>query len=469
MPYQTTGLAYAIFGISLSALILSSLSARLHAKKSLPFLLSSISLVAISLSSYILLVSSAGGIFLGTFRVYPFSLLFAMLVSFLLFLVNVLAFQGSDDYGSFLTLFGFAALGMFSVIFAYSLLAIFIGIEAMIITTSLMAVIEHKHHVEAAVKLFIMGSIAAAAFAFGLSLLLPFSSSLSLSAISSGITGSGRYLVSLSLILIAAALSFEAGLFPFNLWLPDVYEGSPAYLTAMMSGVNKKVAFAAILSMLFITFGYYLHSLSLLLVLLAASTMLFGNLLALVQTSVKRMMAYSSISQAGYIMVGIAVATQYGIESSIFQIFAHAFMAIGAFSIILWLEKRNIKTIGDYSGLASRNGFTALSLTIILLSLAGIPPLAGFDGKFLLFTSAAYSNLVLLAFFGVINSFISLYYYWKVISSVYSERYKPRMHMETGIAFVILVSVLFIVLVGVYPQPLLSLAGTASRSLLSLM
>lgn len=181
------------------------------------------------------------------------------------------------------------------------------------------------------------------------------------------------------------------------------------------------------------------------------------------------MLAYSSISQAGYIMVGIAVATQYGIESSIFQIFAHAFMVVGAFSIVAWLESRNIKTVGDYAGLASRNWIASLSLTLFMLSMAGIPPLIGFDGKFLLFTSAAYAGMLPLAFFGVINSFISMYYYWKVISSVYSERHKEKLRLTRSVAFSVAVALFMVVIVGIYPQPLISLAGEASRSLLALV
>ncbi len=468
MAYDISALPYSILAGSIFIIVLVSAVAKLYNGRKVLFALSSAALIAVVLASYFLFLSGSNTVFLNIFRVYPFSDLFGMLIASLLLLVNIQAFGASGDYNAFLSLFGFASLGMFAVVFASSLLAIFLGIEAMMIATAFMIIIEHRHHVEAAIKLFLMGSVAAAVFAFAIALLLPYDPALSLAAIP-GLSGAGKYLISLSLFLIAASLSFEAGIFPFNLWIPDVYEGSPGYMTPMLAGINKKVAFVAMISILFITFGYYVHLFPLLFVVLSAATMLFGNLLALVQDNVKRMLAYSSISQAGYIMVGIAVATQYGIESSIFQIFAHAFMVVGAFSIVAWLESRNIKTVGDYAGLASRNWIASLSLTLFMLSMAGIPPLIGFDGKFLLFTSAAYAGMLPLAFFGVINSFISMYYYWKVISSVYSERHKEKLRLTRSVAFSVAVALFMVVIVGIYPLPLISLAGEASRSLLALV
>jgi NADH:ubiquinone oxidoreductase subunit 2 (subunit N) len=192
--------------------------------------------------------------------------------------------------------------------------------------------------------------------------------------------------------------------------------------------------------------------------------MFFGNILALVQTSVKRMFAYSSIAQAGYIIIGIAAATEFSLEASIFYIIAHAFMIIGAFAIVMWLESKNIRTIDEYNGLSSRSKFAAVSLTILMLSMAGIPPLIGFTGKLLLFSSALSANLALLAVIGIINSFISIYYYAKVMNVMYSRKTVSQLRIEPYIATVVLICVLFVIIFGIFPQPILAAASGAARS-----
>jgi NADH:ubiquinone oxidoreductase subunit 2 (subunit N) len=179
---------------------------------------------------------------------------------------------------------------------------------------------------------------------------------------------------------------------------------------------------------------------------------------------VKRMFAYSSIAQAGYIIIGIAAATEFSLEASIFYIIAHAFMIIGAFAIVMWLESKNIRTIDEYNGLSSRSKFAAVSLTILMLSMAGIPPLIGFTGKLLLFSSALSANLALLAVIGIINSFISIYYYAKVMNVMYSRKTVSQLRIEPYVATVVLICVLFVIIFGIFPQPILAAASGAARS-----
>jgi NADH:ubiquinone oxidoreductase subunit 2 (chain N) len=188
---------------------------------------------------------------------------------------------------------------------------------------------------------------------------------------------------------------------------------------------------------------------------LSIFTMFFGNLIALIQKSVKKMLAYSSISQAGYIFIGISAATKMGISGSIFYIIAHMLMIIGAFSIVFWLESNNIRTIEEYGGLKDRNLFAAVTLTILMLSMAGIPPLIGFAGKFILFSSAVYSNDVLLAVIGIINSFISIYYYAKVINQMFQKRLSPKIQIPANIAAVVFICTILVIFIGLYPQILL--------------
>lgn len=435
--------------------------------KKTQLVLSSALLILVIVFSFYLFTGGQTQTIANAIAEYPFSLLFVFLFAIALFMINIISYKYSADYSSFSLLLGFAAFGMFLVAMSASLLTIILGIELMSLPTAFMIMINGKKFVESAVKLFILAATAVAILAFAIALVFPYDPSLSLTALAPNSGISGGYIVLLSLLLFIAAIAFDASLFPFNLWIPDVYEGAPANITAMLAGVNKKVAFVALFEILFIVFLPLAGIFSLAFQVLAIATMFFGNLVALVQTNVKRLFAYSAISQAGYIALGFAAASEYGVEASIYQIFAHTFMIIGAFSIILWLESRSIRTIDDYSGLGNRNRFAAFALTIFMLSMIGVPPLMGFVGKFLLFTSVISKGLLLLAVIAILNSFISIYYYAKVILSMYSRREKSVLGLDWAIASVVLLCLIAVILLGVYPQPLINAAQEAGASLLS--
>jgi NADH-quinone oxidoreductase subunit N len=407
--------------------------------------------------SFIMLWQSYSGIFLHILQANAFSeLLFGSLAfgAMLVLLLTVNAKQQKEMR----LLMSLVLFGIFMVSFAYSVLAIIIGLETVIIATVFMILSNGKRYIEPAMKLFILGAISTGLFVAALALLLPYNPSLSITT--SLTQGAGRFIIGLSLVLFAAALAVETGAFPFNLWIPDVYDGSPGNITALMAGINKKVAFVAVLEIFIIMFSSYGmygngNLVSTVFFVLSIFTMFFGNLIALIQKNVKKMFAYSSISQAGYIFIGISAATKLGIEGSIFYIIAHMLMIIGAFSIVFWLESNNIKNIDEYGGLKDRNPFAAVALTILMLSMAGIPPLIGFAGKFILFSSAVYSNDILLAVIGIINSFISIYYYAKVINQMFQKRMSPRIQMPANIAAVVAICTILVIIIGIYPQILL--------------
>lgn len=452
-----------IYGIIL--LLASGMAGMLIRKKIAQLVSSSVLLALIMVFSILLLLTGQSALIAGMMAEYPFSLLFVFLFSITLFLVNLLSYKYSSDYISFSLLFSFAAAGAFLVALSASLVTIILGIELMSLPTAFMIMINGKKFIEAAVKLFVLAALSIAIFAFSLALLFPYDPSLALTALTSNAGIAGGTIVLLALLLFIAALSFDASLFPFNLWIPDVYEGAPANITAMLAGVNKKVAFVALFEVLFVVLLPLSAVFSLVFQVLAIVTMFFGNIVALVQTNVKRLFAYSAISQAGYIAIGFSAASLYGIEASIYQIFAHAFMIIGTFAIILWLESKNIRTIDDYAGLGSRNRIAAFSLTIFMLSMIGIPPLMGFVGKFLLFTSAIGKGLLLLAIIAIFNSFLSIYYYAKVMLSMYSKREKPVLQIDWAVFAVATFCTIAVIILGIYPQPLISLAQLAGNSL----
>ncbi len=466
--FQPNEYIIALVIFSVAGFIASGIYASFSKNKKGGFISSTILLSIIATSAVYLLLANYDLTIFNLIHIYPFSSLFIALFAVTMLLVNVLSYVSSKDYTNLLFLISLSFTGAFIVSSAVSILSILIGLELLAITTAFAILFEGKHRIEAAVKLFILSSISVAVFTFALALLLPSNTQLTLTPAINNPNLSGATIILLSIALFVVAFGFDTALFPFNLWVPDVYEGSPTYITSMLAGINKKVAFVALIEVFFFIFIAYKSTFSLIFIILAIFTMFFGNLAALVQKNVKRLFAYSSISQAGYILVGIATVTQFGLEASIFYMVAHAFMIIGAFAIVMWLESKNIKTIDDYNALNSRNAFAAASLTILMLSMAGIPPLIGFAGKFLLFSSAISGKLVLLAVIGVINSFISIYYYAKVINSMYSKKAEKTMRMDPYIMAVVATALAVVILFGIYPQPLINIAAIASKAILGI-
>ena len=438
----------------------------LHKKERLQFLTGTFLLLIIFITSLVMLLFGETYEFLNIFVIYPFSAFFVALFAIGFIMINIISYEYSNNFLQFSLLFGFVALGAFSIALANSFITIFLGIELISVPTAFMIMLNGRHYIEAAAKLFILSAIAISVFAFALALIFPYDPQLTLSDLSIVSTIHGGYLTVLALFLFISALAFDASLFPFNLWVPDVFAGSPANITALLAGVNKKVAFVALFEILFIVMSPYIGVFSLAFQVLAIMTMFFGNLVALVQTNVKRLFAYSSISQAGYIAIGFAVATQYGIQASMFQILAHTFMIIGTFAIILWLESKGLKTISDYSGLSYRNAFAGVALTVFMLSMIGIPPLIGFTGKLLLFSSAISSGLLLLAVVGILNSFISVYYYAKVILAMFSKKDGSELYAGWSINTVVAICLLVVILLGIFPSTLISIISIAAGSVL---
>jgi len=451
--------------ISIGAFIGSGIASAFLKNKRIELILSSAFLAIVAIASSYLLAANYNATYFNLIRINQFSAFFTLLFSVAFILVNLLSFANAKDYPNLSLLLGFSFAGVFAVATAMSLIAILLGLELLALSTTFMMLFEGRHKIEATVKFFVLSSVSVALFTFAIALLLPYNGQLGLVQLPQ-LPNAG--IILLSLAFFAASLGFDTALFPFNLWIPDVYEGTSTHITALLAGVNKKISFVAMIYVFFTLFlGYSSYS-TLIFSLLAIATMFFGNLLALVQKSVKRLFAYSSISQAGYIMVGITTATNFGLQSSIFYILAHSFMIIGSFAIIMWLESKNLKTIEDYTALNSRNMFAAAALSIFMLSFAGIPPLIGFVGKFLLFSSAISSGLVILAVFGIINSFISIYYYAKIINSMYARKQAKEIKMDNFVMAVVIIALAVTIAFGLYSQPIVKAAADVAKSLISL-
>ncbi|MCL4372322.1 NADH-quinone oxidoreductase subunit N [Candidatus Marsarchaeota archaeon] len=447
------------------ALVLFGLLSLFHRNKRVAFAATSILLAGIFAASLSNMAYGSNALLFSAYSISPFSSYLLVLFSSIFLIINWFAYSSASDYFKLNFIMSVLAIGIFTVPMANSLITIIIAIELMSAPTILLIAFGGKRYAEPATKMFLLSAISVSVLAFAIALAFPYDVTLSLHAASTANPFNSGYLLMLSLGLFVVAFGTEAALFPFNFWIPDVYQGAPSHITAMIAGLNKKVAFIALIEVLFTLFAAYTGTISVILSVVAILTMFFGNLGAMTQTSVKRMFAYSSISQAGYISVGIAAANSFGIEASLFQIFAHSFMIVGAFIIIGLLEAYGLATVKDYSGLSRRNGLAAAGLTIIMLSLAGIPPLIGFVGKFLLFSSAISSGLIALAIIGILNSFISIYYYGRLISSMYGASDQRSIALTKSAYFVIGAILAVIIAFGVYPEPLIIAAKAAATSL----
>ncbi len=436
-------------------MIVLNLMARISGSRRSQFAINSIMLFALLANLATLLALGYIGAFLNIFSFNPFSLFMATLFTAALLLVNFIAFNYSESYQDFAVISAFALLGMYVVASSMSLITIFLGLELASIPM-VFAIMLSRRGIEAATKFFITASIAIAVMSFAIIIVYGATDSFALASYSKST------IMAFAGLLFVAALGFEASIFPFNILLPDVYSGSSAYVTAMLGGINKKVGLAALIQILILVFIAD-KQLFLFVAFLSVLTMTYGNLVALMQSNTKRMLAYSSVSQAGYILIGIAIATPGGLSASLFQIFAHTFIFIGIMAIVSVLEKKNRTEIDELIGLRGENRYAAFALSLFMLSLMGLPLTTGFFGKFLLFLGAINAGFAWLAFIGIINSVISIFYYIRAISAIYTEKEGGHhVHMEKTLAFTVLVCVVVTLIFGIYPQPVLSLVNNAS-------
>jgi NADH-quinone oxidoreductase subunit N len=263
--------------------------------------------------------------------------------------------------------------------------------------------------------------------------------------------------------LLIVGFGFKTASVPFHMWTPDVYQGAPTSITAFMATGVKAAAFGAFIRVFYTAFAPFVVAWSGMLWIVAVATMTLGNLTALVQNDVKRMLAYSSIAHAGYILIAFVIGDQTSSASILFYLLVYTFMNIGAFTVVILLGRKGAENtnIESYAGLASRHPLLALAMTIFLLSLAGIPPLAGFMGKFYLLSAAVKAKYYWLAVIGVLNSVVAVYYYLRVVMAMYFR--EPVGEMERpdfspAYSVVIIVSLWALFHMGIFPRHFLLIA-----------
>jgi len=368
--------------------------------------------------------------------------------------------------GEYFGLLLLAATGMMVVGAATHLMTLFLALEMFSIALYVLAGLNQAdmRSGEAALKYFMLGGFASAFLLYGMALLYGATGSTSLAGIAAAIPPSGPWnpmlLGGIALLLIGFA--FKVAAVPFHMWTPDVYQGAPTAVTAFMSVGAKAAGFAALLRLLLTTFPSLYAQWVWPIAILAVLTMTWGNLAALKQGNLKRMLAYSSIAHAGYVLVGVAAGGE-GVSGALFYLMAYTFMNIGAFAVLIILERIETDpagiTLDRVAGLFRRKPWLAGAMTIFMLSLAGIPPMAGFLGKLYVFGSAVRADLTWLAIAGMINSVISAYYYLRVVARMAMS--EPAEEIEPlrciGLYVGIALAAVGTVLVGLLPMPLLSM------------
>ena len=322
-----------------------------------------------------------------------------------------------------------ATLGMMLMAAGADLIVIFLGLELMSIALYILVgfLRGRQSSNEASMKYLLLGAFATGFLLYGIALIYGSTGTTNLREIELALTQgrvNGHVTLLSGVALLMVGLAFKLGAAPFHMWAPDVYEGAPTSITAFMSAGPKAAAFAGFFRILFVALKPITEEWSGAVWVLAAITMTVGNLGALSQRNIKRMLAYSSVAHAGYVLVALASANEKGITGGLFYLFAYTFMNIGAFAIVIAVGKKGEENleISSYSGLGFRHPALGLAMTLFMISLAGLPPTAGFFGKFYIFSGAVEAGLIGLAIIGVLNSLVSVYFYLGVVVSMYMRQ-----------------------------------------------
>jgi len=414
-------------------------------------------------------------LFNGSFIVDPYARMMKLLVLAGAAIALVMSVEYWRDAGGvkfeFPILILFASTGMLMMISANDLIALYVGLELQSLALYVVAAFrrDSARSAEAGLKYFVLGALASGMLLYGASLIYGFTGTTEFIKIAAAVQPSGANLgLIFGLVFLMAGFAFKISAVPFHMWTPDVYEGAPTPVTAFFAAAPKLAAMALTVRVLIAAFPAVTLEWQQIVVFLSIASMGLGAFAAIGQTNIKRLMAYSSIGHMGYALVGLAAGTPEGVQGVIVYLAIYLVMTLGTFACILAMRRggRMIEDIDQLSGLSRTSPFMAFMLALLLFSLAGIPPLAGFFAKFYVFLAAIHAGLYVLAVIGVLLSVVGAYYYLRIVKLMYfdapAERFEP---MYPSLAAVLGASGLFILLYFVYPAPLVAFAGAAAKSL----
>jgi NADH-quinone oxidoreductase subunit N len=366
----------------------------------------------------------------------------------------------------------FATVGMMLMASASNLMTLYLGLEMQSLAVYVLAAFarDELRSSEAGLKYFVLGALASGLLLYGISLVYGFAGTMAFGQLAAVLADPARVSAGLivGVVFVVAGLAFKVAAVPFHMWTPDVYEGAPTPVTAFMGTAPKVAAMALLVRAMATPFGHLLGQWQQLIVLISVASMLLGSLAAIGQRNIKRLMAYSSIGHVGYMLIGLAAGNEVGIRGVLVYLVTYVFMNAGTFACILAMRRRGrmLERISDLSGLARTDPGLALWLAIFMFSMAGIPPLSGFWGKYFIFTAAVQTGLWALAVIGVLTSVVGAFYYIRIVKVMYfdspEEAFDPR---PASLSFVAAGSGLFTALFFLFPAPIVGAAAAAARVL----
>src|SRR4051794_18520953 len=377
--------------------------------------------------------------------------------------------EGIDRF-EFGILIVLSSVGMLIMISANDLIGLYLGLELQSLSAYVIASFhrDNLRSTEAGLKYFVLGALSSGMLLYGASLVYGFTGTVAFPGIATALRGPVETAVVLGLVFVAAGVAFKISAVPFHMWTPDVYEGSPTPVTAFFSSAPKVAAMALTVRVFMGAFPNILAQWQQIIIFIAIASMLLGSFAAIGQRNIKRLMAYSSIGNVGYALIGLAAGTPEGIQGVIVYMAIYLAMTLGSFACILALRRRGVmfENIDDLSGLGQTHPALAFCFAAMMFSLAGIPPLAGFFAKFYVFAAAIRADLVTLAVIGVVTSVIGAYYYVRIVKIMYFDEPQAAFEpMSAGMQVVLAVSTFVVLVFWLIPAPLVDTAAIAARSL----
>ncbi len=362
-----------------------------------------------------------------------------------------------------------STLGMMVLISAGDLISLYLGLELMSLALYVVAASnrDNAKSTEAGLKYFVLGALSSGMLLYGASLIYGFSGTVNFAGLAAGIK-TGSVGIAFGLVFLLAGLCFKVSAVPFHMWTPDVYEGAPTPVTAFFASAPKVAAMAVFTRVTLTAFPGILTQWQQIVVFVSIASMALGSFAAIGQRNIKRLMAYSSIGHMGFALVGLAAGTAEGAQGVLVYVAIYVTMTLGAFAIILAIKRngQNFENISDFAGLSRTNPLLAFFFAMLLFSLAGVPPLAGFFGKWYVFVAAIRAGLFTLSVIGVLTSVVGAYYYLSIVKTMYFDEPLTKLDpVRFEVGTVLTVAGVFNLLFFVYPGPLVSAAASAAKSL----
>ena len=435
------------------------------------YVLSLIALISTAFLSFSNFSAESISTFNGSFILDPM----ASILKIAICIVVIAVFIYAKDYlkdrniykGEYFTLGLFGVLGMMVMVSAGNFLTVYLGLELLSLSMYAMIAMQRDSIVasEAAMKYFILGAIASGILLYGMSMVYGVTGSLDLATINKAVSGADRVVMSFGLVFIILGIAFKLGAVPFHMWMPDVYHGSPTSVTLYIASAPKIAAFAMMYRLLVDGLAGMQADWQMILIILSVLSMVFGNIVAIAQTNIKRMLAYSTISHVGFIIMGVIAGTEAGYGASMFYAIVYAIMSVGGFGMIVLLSRAGFEAenIEDFKGLNQKSPWFAFVMMAIMFSMAGVPPFLGFWAKIIVLQEAINSGFLWLAIVGVMASVIGAFYYLRVIKAVYFDKPVDATPIQASMDIRLTLSLngLVILAIGLYPTALITLCVSA--------